>query len=197
MLSRHTQSGLSLIELMIGVTIVGILLGMGIPSFSLWIQNVQNRGGAESILNGLQLARTEALKRNAVVRFELKDENGLIAWNVGCVSVTTECPATIESRAANEGAQNARVGISTTAIPVPTPANQFSTAIAKGTGLPAGVSFNGIGRLANATGDIARIDITNEISAETRRYVVFLGPGGHTRMCDPALAFANNSQGCS
>lgn len=193
------QRGVTLIELMIGIAIVSILLVMGVPAFSLWIQNTQNRAAAESVLNGLQLARAESVRRHAVVRFDLTDASGLVTWNVGCVTVTAECPATIQSRPAAEGSINARVGISTATIPLPTPAGHFGTAITAGTGLTAGVSFNGLGRVPNANvgTDITRIDITNAASSDARRYVVIVGTGGQIRMCDPALVFADNPQGCS
>ncbi|OWW21745.1 GspH/FimT family pseudopilin [Noviherbaspirillum denitrificans] len=193
------RRGVTLIELMIGIAIVSILLVMGVPAFTLWIQSTQNRAAAESVLNGLQLARAESVRRHAVVRFDLTDAAGLVAWNVGCVTVTTDCPATIQSRPAAEGSVNARVGISTATIPLPTPAGHFGTAITAGTGLTAGVSFNGLGRVPNANvgTDIARIDITNAANSDARRYVVIVGTGGQIRMCDPALAFADNPQGCS
>lgn len=193
------QEGVSLIELMIGLAILAILLSAGLPAFSLWIQNTQNRTAAESLLNGLQLARTEAVRRNTNVRFDLTDATGLIAWNVGCVSATANCPATIQNRSGSEGTSNARVGIDTTAIPVPAPATQFSTAIAGGTGSPAGVTFDGMGRVpsANIGTDITRIDITNASEASARRLVVTIGAGGTIRMCDPALSLSANPQGCS
>lgn len=196
------QRGMSLIELMIGVGILAVLLMTGMPSFSLWIQNTQNRAAAESVLNGVQLARAEAVRRNAVVRFELTDVNGLVAWNVGCVTVNTDCPATIQQRLSTEGNVNARVGVSTAVIPSPTPAGHFGTAIAAGTGLAdgeAGVSFNSVGRVptANIGNDVTRVDVTNAVMSTARRFVVIIGPGGQIRMCDPALVFANNPQGCS
>ncbi|HEY0845150.1 MAG TPA: GspH/FimT family pseudopilin [Noviherbaspirillum sp.] len=196
------QRGMSLIELMIGVAIMAILLMTGIPSFSLWIQNTQNRAAAESILNGLQLARAEAVRRNTVVRFELTDTSGLVAWTVGCENVTAECPATIQQRASTDGSVNARVGVSSTAIPSPTPSGYFGTAIAAGAGVDggdAGVSFNGIGRVPsiNIGVDITRVDITNAVLSGARRYVVIIGTGGQIRMCDPAVAFSGNPQGCS
>ena len=193
------QCGVTLVELMIGITIVSILLMMGAPAFNLWIQNTQNRTAAESILNGLQLARAESVRRNAIVRFDLTDATGLVTWNVGCVTVTADCPATIQSRPAAEGSVQARVGISTDAMPLPTPTGHFGTAIAAGTGLAAGVSFNGLGRVPNTNigTDITRIDITNAAINDARRFVVIVGTGGQIRMCDPALAFADNPQGCS
>lgn len=193
------QRGTTLIELIIGIAIVAILMAMAAPGFRLWMQNTQNRGAAESILNGMQLARNEAVKRNTKVRFDLTDASGdgTVAWKVGCVTVTATCPDSIQSRDANQGAVNARVGVDTTAISLPTPTTQFNTAIAAGTNLPAGVSFDGMGRVVNIGDDITRIDVTNVVVSSARRYVVIVWTGGMIRMCDPALVFSSNSQGCS
>lgn len=199
MLIPGRQVGVSLIELMIGIVIVSLLMVMGAPSFSLWIQNTQVRTAAESIQNGLQIARAEAVRRNANVRFNLTDAGGTVAWSVDCVTVTADCPAGIQTRSGGEGGANARIGVSVAALPSPIPANHFNTAIAAGTGLPAGVTFDGIGRVpvANVGADISRVDITNTARADARRMVVIIGAGGQTRMCDPAIALATNPQGCS
>lgn len=199
------QGGLTLVELLIGMALMGFLLLMGIPSYTSWIRNTQNRTAAESILNGLQLARNEAVRRNTLVRFNLTDSDGKVAWTVGCVNATDDCPATIQSRPAGEGSAQARVGVKTDAIPSPTPTDHFDTAIVAGSGiLPgpdtfSGVSFNGIGRVhpANVGTDITRADITSAISADARRFVVVIGAGGQIRMCDPKRSFATDPQGCS
>ncbi len=194
MLTIRRQNGVSLIELMIGIVIVSLLMVMGVPSFNLWIQNTQTRSAAESILNGLQVARTEAVRRNTQVRFSLTDASGAVAWTVDCVSVTADCPAGIQSRSGSEGGVNARAGISVDAA---TPA--IGTAISAGTGLPAGVTFDGLGRIptANVGTDVARVDVTNAANANARRMVILIGTGGQTRMCDPALVLAANPQGCA
>lgn len=199
MLIRKKQAGMSLIELMIAIVIVSLLMVAGAPSFSLWVQSAQTRTAAESILNGLQIARTEAVRRNANVRFALTNATGAVAWTVGCVNVTADCPADIQSRSANEGGTNPRAGASVAVLPSPIPANHFNTALAAGAALPAGVTFDGIGRIptANIGTDIARIDVTNAANANARRMVIIVGTGGQTRMCDPAIAFATNPQGCS
>lgn len=198
MLNLCRQGGVTLVELMVGIAIISIMLAVSAPSFSLWIQNSQNRLAAESIQNGIQLARSEAVKRNTVVRFTLTDTTGLVAWTVGCVVVTADCPATIQAREAAEGSINARVGVSTDAIPSPAPANQFNTVLAAGTGLSAGVSFDGTARVpsANIGTDITRVDVTNAAQPSARRLVIVVGTGGQVRMCDPSVALSANPHGC-
>lgn len=196
---RRVPRGMTLVELVIGIAIVGMLMVMGLPSFSGWLQNSQIRTAAESIQNGLQLARAEAVRRNATVRFDLTDAGGAVAWSVGCVSVTAICPYPIQSRSSAEGTTNARIGISTATPPSPVPATQYGTALAAGAGLVAGVSFNSMGRVpaANVGTDITRIDITNVAAAAARRLVVIVTSGGMIRLCDPAISITGNPQGCS
>lgn len=206
MLISRKQGGVSLVELMIGIVIVSLLMVMGAPSFSLWIQNTQTRTAAESIQNGLQIARTEAVRRNTNVRFNLTDAGGKVAWTV-CLNVTASpCNAadTVQSRSGGEGGANARAGVSVAALPSPIPAGYFNTALAAGAGLPAGVTFDSMGRVPalNPDGtvnndDITRVDVTNASSAEVRRMVIMIGTGGQTRMCDPSIPLATNPQGCS
>ncbi len=72
--------GFSLIELIVVVVIVGVLLGLGIPGFQQWIVDGKIRNQAQAVMSGLQTARGEALKRNALVRFQL-----VSTMNAACV----------------------------------------------------------------------------------------------------------------
>lgn len=195
---QFIQQGVTLIELLVGIAIVGILLAVGIPSFSGWIQSTQIRTAAESIQSGLQLARAEAVRRNAIVRFTLTDATGLVAWSVGCVAVTAACPAAIQSRDANEGGVNARAGISIAAPPVPA-GTYYATPITAGAGMTGvdGVTFNGLGRIpaANIATDVKRIDLSNAVDATARALIIVVTTGGQIRMCDPALS-NTDAQGC-
>lgn len=191
------QRGVTLIELMIGLGIVAMLLAATAPSFNVWMQNSQNRAGAESILTGLSLARAEAVRRSKHVRFELREADGQVVWRVGCVVATTDCPETIQQFGPGEG-RNARVGVSTDPPTSPLAAYYAST-IAAGAELPAGITFDGLGRmpLGNAGSDITRIDVTNAVMADARRYVITIAAAGQARMCDPAFDFTKNMQGCN
>lgn len=192
MLIAHRQAGLNLIELIIAIAIISMLLAMGVPAFNLWIQNTQTRTAAESILNGLQIARLEAVRRNTNVRFNLTDAAGGIAWSVDCATVTANCPSGIQSRSGSEGGSNARAGAAFAT-------GTLSTPISATSNLPAGVTFNGLGRVpsANLGVDVARVDVTNAANAAARRMVILVSSGGQTRMCDPAVPLSSNPQGCN
>ena len=69
LISKHR--GYTLIELMITLTLFGILLAAAIPAFSTWTANARVRSVAESIQNGLRLAQTEAVRRNRQTVFAL------------------------------------------------------------------------------------------------------------------------------
>lgn len=202
MLAVCKQQGVTLLELMIGIAIVSILLAVGMPMFGTWSQNMQVRTAGDSIQNGLQIARNEAVRRNTNVRFDLTDASGKVAWTV-CVVAGGACGEVVQQRGASEGGSNARVGTSTVAPPSPVPTTQYATALTAGAGISSdgqtGVTFNGLGAIpvANIGTDLTRIDIINAASAAARRLVVIIGTGGLIRMCDPALALASNPQGCS
>ena len=75
LMRAHKQYGVSLIEIMIGLAILGISMAWAMPSYSVWMQNTQIRNMAESIVQGLQQARSEAIKRNRYVEFVLTTQS--------------------------------------------------------------------------------------------------------------------------
>ncbi|MGZ8982415.1 MAG: GspH/FimT family pseudopilin [Methylotenera sp.] len=171
------EHGFSLIELMIGVVLIGILASLALPSYRVWIQNTRIRTAAESIQNGLQVARTEAVKRNSSVQFDLRGTHS--AWTV-CErpAVPGECQSidnatTIQSRSASEGS-SADINISGDAGPF---------------------VFNSFGAMVSPVpiaGSLVEIDVdvsTSVLSAtESRELRVVVGVGGNVRMCDPATS---------
>jgi type IV fimbrial biogenesis protein FimT len=167
---QSSQNGLTMIELMVGLVIVAILLATGVPSFRDWMQNSKIRTASESILNGLQLARAEAVKRNTQVQFVLL---GGSSWNVGCVTVTATCLAMIQSRSANEGSTASII-----VTPEPVGANT--------------VVFNNFGAVVATATTPTQFNLDVPVSimpaADSRDLRITIGVGGNSRMCDPNLA---------
>lgn len=65
------MAGFNLVELLIVVAIAGILLAVGAPAMLSNINTARIRSVAESIYTGLSQARSEAIRRNAPMRFQL------------------------------------------------------------------------------------------------------------------------------
>jgi type IV fimbrial biogenesis protein FimT len=63
------QSGFTLMELMVSITVLGVLTALAVPSFTTMTN--RNRLAAESneLLSGIQFARTEAIRTSASVTF--------------------------------------------------------------------------------------------------------------------------------
>ena len=168
--------GFSLIELMVGIAIMAVLASLALPSYKAWIQNARIRTAAESIQNGIQVARAEAVKRNSPVQFDLRSTHS--AWTV-CTrpAVPGSCPAaddatTIQSRAAGEGS-SADITV-TTVDAGPYVFNSFGAMIS-----PVPTAADGLIRIG--------VDVSTSVlsAAESRDLSIIIGVGGGVRMCDP------------
>jgi type IV fimbrial biogenesis protein FimT len=192
--------GFTLIEMMITLAVFALLLMVGLPSMTTWLQNQQVRTSAEGLQAGLQFARAEALRRNASVRFQLVDtltaacvlvDNGT-NWIVSMNDPTGLCdvpesdtadPLAIQKRSGAEGTPNAVV-------------RGLSGAAAATT-----VTFNGLGRVTGA-GAITQIDVTNtsggncQPAGPMRCLRLNISSGGQVRMCDPAVADNTDPRFC-
>jgi type IV fimbrial biogenesis protein FimT len=193
MLHHKPAAGFSLVELMIAIAVFSILIMLGAPSFTSWMQSSQIRTAAESIVDGLQLARAEAVRLNANVQFSLTSSSGLVDWQVCSAAAATAIPCPtgtgnlIQQRSNTEGSVNARVGVYEENDG--NNASSYSTVVAAGNEMPTHVTFNGLGRaVTDGSDDTVRIDVTNVKDPNARRLIILVNyPGGQIRMCDPAL----------
>ncbi len=80
MAKTNRQKGVTLIELMVTVTILAIIAVMAAPSFSNYLNNRKIRNLAESIAAGIQIAKLDAVKENAIVEFTLESSSN--SWVV-------------------------------------------------------------------------------------------------------------------
>lgn len=182
--AQTLQAGASLIETVIAIVVLAILVAMGVPAFTEWLNNAQIRTAAESVLSGLQTARNEAVRRNANVQFTL-----LSPTTVGGTGWTVSIPGTgqlIQSAAAGEGSR--------TAIITPTPGDAYA------------VTLTGYGRTpeppANLNADgsslLTQIDFDSSVlsAADSRELRIVITAGGQIRMCDPNIGDATNPRAC-
>lgn len=76
---KHTApphaTGFTLLELMVTLAVLGIFLGIAVPSFQSSLTNSRLTTAANDLVGALQAARSEAIKRNATHQF--------------CVDITT------------------------------------------------------------------------------------------------------------
>ena len=64
---KHQQGGFTLIELMFTVLVLAVLLAIGVPNFRDFLRNSRMAAQANDLLSGLNLTRSEAVKRRAPV----------------------------------------------------------------------------------------------------------------------------------
>jgi len=178
------EVGVTLVEIIIVIAILVVLMALGMPSFSEWIQNAQIRTGAESVLSGIQLARNEAVKRNSNVEFVLGNPGaqGGTNWTVREAADGT----VIQEATAGEGSRNT--------ILTPTPGDATT------------ITFNSLGRLPvtglNVDGSsvITRIDVDVPESVlaadKTRDMRITIGAGGQIRLCDPHISTTGDPRSC-
>ncbi|MDO9167813.1 MAG: GspH/FimT family pseudopilin [Methylobacter sp.] len=67
-MNRQKHAGFTLIETMIVVAIIGIVVAIAAPSFSVMLEKQRIQGAAEAVLGDLRWARAESIKRNKKVR---------------------------------------------------------------------------------------------------------------------------------
>jgi type IV fimbrial biogenesis protein FimT len=60
---RDAGAGFTLIELLVTITVAGILMAMAVPAFNSFVQNDRDVGQANSLVESLNYARSESIKR--------------------------------------------------------------------------------------------------------------------------------------
>ncbi|MGH1430213.1 MAG: GspH/FimT family pseudopilin [Neptuniibacter sp.] len=59
----HREKGFTLLELMVALTVLAILLGIGVPSFNSFVESSRLRSAVHEINSAVYLARSEAVTR--------------------------------------------------------------------------------------------------------------------------------------
>lgn len=172
------QHGFNLIEVMVALTVLGILISLGLPGFTEWLESQRIRVSAEAVVNGMQVARAEAIRRNLPVKLVLDPPT--TGWTA-CESTVLPCDTTtassdlVQSKSAQEASGN--------------------TIVKPGPDGATTVTFSPLGSVVNnfdTTVKLTQVEVTptdpNRCSAaggSMRCLRVVVTPGGSIRMCDP------------
>jgi type IV fimbrial biogenesis protein FimT len=210
MLSRspkRAMRGLTLIEIAVVLVILGLLLMAAMPTVGAWMRNTQVRNTASSMLAGLQVARNEAIRRNAAIQFSVVSltnsavmnntcalSGSGVSWVVSVRDPAGNCHYTPSQTAADA---NDPMIVETNAGGVGGRNVVVAAKLADGSAAADTVVFNGFGRVDNAT-PIGFINIENETTDnDYRRFRIEIAPGGAVRMCDLAVTVTTDSRYCA
>jgi type IV fimbrial biogenesis protein FimT len=178
---RRAQHGFNLIEVLVTLTVLGVLIALGAPGFAEWMQSQRIRTSAEALVNGLQVARGEAIRQNLPMVLGLEPDT--TAWTV-CPATVSPCDSTtptaniIQSKAAEEGSGNAKIQ--------QTPPTSVLVTF---TPLGAVLGQNLDGTLAVTQIDVFYPPAVCSADGGTMRCLrVVVSGGGSIRMCDPTPA---------
>ncbi len=167
LITMPKSAGFTMIEMMITIAIFSITLTYGVSSYRTWVQNNQIRNAAESIQNGVQRARAEAVKCNANVAFALGTGS---SWTVTHVNACGSAAAgsVLESRSSSEGSKNVTVAANATTLTF----GSLGTVVAN----------------ADASAALTQVNLSSSVtSPDLRTLRVAIGLGGNPRVCDPNL----------
>lgn len=190
------QTGVTILEIAVGLTILGVMMSAAAPGFSNWISNSRILTLAESFQNGLQLARVEAVRRNTPVYFQITD------------SLADSCNAGTSGANWVVRTDDTDGGCATTATIIQSrPAAEGGTELAV-TADCSTLGFDGLGQLIEREDCDVPEDghfdfdinvpggqcVANGGTQRCRRIRVALG--GQIQICDPAVTAANDPRQC-
>lgn len=90
------QRGLTLVELLVTITIIGTMLAIGIPNASHWLLANRARAASEFYADGFGLARRQAIAHNSASRITLTPNvtTGQMDWQVDICFATPDARCT-------------------------------------------------------------------------------------------------------
>jgi type IV fimbrial biogenesis protein FimT len=185
---------------MIGLAIVAMLIGMGLPSLGAWLANSRVRTTAESLQSGLAMARSEAMRRNQNVEFLVTNDTidlGTVPtvvpaadgmhWLVRFMDPAVATYSMVDSRAGWEGAGRAEGQAPAVQVAASEPLIVFRPM--GGTSLGAMATFD----VSNPSAGACH---TTATPSPVRCLRVQVSVSGLVRLCDPSVTDAADTRGC-
>jgi type IV fimbrial biogenesis protein FimT len=97
-MNTRAARGFTLVELLVVLSILGIMMGIGIPSFKTFIGNQRAKSTAYELVTSLLLARSEAIKRNTDVTITPSTANTWTSgWSVASGGSTLQSQGSVDN----------------------------------------------------------------------------------------------------
>jgi type IV fimbrial biogenesis protein FimT len=158
--------GFTVIELMVALTVLAIGTTLAAPSIASMVASRRVQSAGQSMLDGIQYARVEALRRNTGVRFSLRADG--LGWTVTEVASNARLQGVVDPDWATVQVTSSNAATSV----------QF---------MPNGMRQTG--------SQIDQLTVTSAGSTTLSRRINVFG-GGLIRMCDPGIATADDPRRC-
>ena len=198
--------GFTIIEAAVALAVMAVLLAVGIPSMSTWMQARKAAAASAFYKEGFQLARAQAVTHNSASRLVLSENatSGQLDWQVDICFPTPSVPC-------NDGSG----AWSTTAAAAsgdPDQAHGFRSVVRSADALPAtsammltltpddasAVYFTPLGWVDGSMSPrLSRIELQPALGRQGafKKMAVVLTLAGTASICDPAVA-VQDSRGC-
>jgi type IV fimbrial biogenesis protein FimT len=181
------QRGVTLIELMVTVVVMGVILAIGIPSFRSTIASSRLTGTTNDLVGSLALARSEAIRRGTRVSVCMSGNStqcaGSGGWNQGWIvfadTTRSGTSANVDSSAETILSTNAQAGANVT--------------VTGGAGITSFVSFSPDGQVKSMTGaplsgTLRVCSVTSALSDASRARDVQISASGRITTLTPSVA---------
>lgn len=206
--ARRRAAGFSLLELVITLSLLGVLLATVLPAFGTWTRNAKSRAVAESLANGMRAAQAEAVRRNRQIVFSLtNDEPALAAaaaangrnWVIRTVAVPGEDPVFVQGGSLGPAGENVNI-TGQASLCFNSLGRQVANTAPGASGIagnPA-VSADSCTPPTTATGTSNyNISLPSSTNGVDRRLRVTVSLGGRVRLCDRDRSLATSPDGCT
>jgi type IV fimbrial biogenesis protein FimT len=195
-ITRGLVRGLTLVELMVTLVVLGIIAFASLPDISTVITNARIRSTTESVVSGLQRARVEAVKRNQPTTLWLVSTDAQGGFDNTCTVASTSTSWVVSLEAPDGACANDASDDTAPRIRFKqAQGDKVLTLVAQGvegdnaTAAHA-VTFDGYGRAmtTGALGQLRRIDIDYvNANNDVRPLRIEISTSGVIRMCEPRL----------
>ncbi len=155
-------TGFTLVELMVTIAVLAIFAAVALPQFNTLIDKQRVVGGVDSVVDQLQLARSEAVKRSANTVVTINDGTaGFVGTSSGAAACTNaaDCMRSVSAASCRTCtmASTSATSITYTRRGLPTPAATVTIVMQSGLGRQVQITVSPLGMVSTCTPATAQL----------------------------------------